>query len=358
MARNALGSLLPALQHTANPVLHSPAWLPCRLDRELNAFDADLLHLHWVQGEMLSIEAIGRLHKPLVWTLHDGWAFCGSEHYPDGAEDRRYQQGYHRGNRPPNHHGLDLDRWCWQRKRRHWKRPMQLVCPSRWLASCVERSALLRDWPVRVIPHPLPTDLYRPWPQALARQLFALPAEAPLLLFGAIGGSRDPRKGWDLLAPALQQLAHTQPSLQVVVFGQSEPADPPRLGLPIHYVGALHDNQALALLYSSADVMVVPSRMEALGQTASEAQACGVPVVAFNATGLPDVVEHLRTGYLAAPFDPTDLAAGIRWVLEDDERRSKLGAMARSRAAQLWQPAGIARQYLEVYEQARDAWNG
>jgi len=355
LARSAIGDLLQALQRTPNPVLHSPSWLPCRLDRELNASDADLLHLHWVQGEMLSIEAIGRLRKPLVWTLHDCWAFSGSEHYPSGPGDLRYQQGYHRQNRPPGHGGVDLDRWCWQRKHRNWRRPIQLVCPSRWLACCGQSSALLGHWPVRVIPYPLPTNLYRPWPQALARKLFGLPEEGPLLLFGALGGSRDPRKGWDLLEAALRQLASTLPGLQAVVFGQSQPADPPRLGLPLHYVGALHDDQSLALLYAAADVMVVPSRMDNLPQTATEAQSCGVPVVAFNATGLPDVVDHQHTGYLAEPYDPADLAHGIRWVLENPERQAALGRQARQRAEHLWNPGRITGLYAELY---REVLNG
>lgn len=351
IARTALGAQLARLQHTSNPVLHSPSWLPCQLDRELNASDADLLHLHWVQGDMLSIEAIGRLRKPVVWTLHDCWAFCGSEHYPQNADDDRYRQGYRPGNKPPGHYGLDLDRWCWQRKRRNWRRPFQLVCPSHWLASCVERSALLAHWPVRVIPNPLPTDLYRPWPQALARQLFGLPAEGPLLLFGAIGGSRDHRKGWDLLEAALGQLAQSHPGLQGVVFGQSQPADAPRLGMPVHYMGNLHDDQSLALLYSAADVMVVPSRMDNLPQTATEAQSCGVPVVAFNTSGLPDAVEHERTGYLATPYNSTDLAHGISWVLESAERRRVLGKAARSRALSLWAQQHVARLYTDLYEE-------
>ena len=66
---------------------------------------------------------------------------------------------------------------------------------------------------------------------------------------------------------------------------------------------------------------MVPSRQEAFGQTASEAQACGTPVVAFNIGGLPDIVEHQRTGYLAEPFETEDLATGIRWVLDHRSQR-------------------------------------
>ena len=83
------------------------------------------------------------------------------------------------------------------------------------------------------------------------------------------------------------------------------------------------DDLSLRLLYSAADVMVVPSIQEAFGQTASEAQACGTPVAAFKIGGLLDVVSHKETGYLADPYDPKSLAYGINWIIEDEERNEK-----------------------------------
>jgi glycosyltransferase involved in cell wall biosynthesis len=118
----------------------------------------------------------------------------------------------------------------------------------------------------------------------------------------------------------------------------------------VHYTGHLHDDFTLRAYYSAADVMVVPSRQEAFGQTASEAHACGTPVVAFNTGGLPDIVDDRVTGALAEPFEPTSLAAAIRWVLEDEHRRHQLGAAARARAEQLWAASRIARLYAEIYE--------
>ena len=76
--------------------------------------------------------------------------------------------------------------------------------------------------------------------------------------------------------------------------------------------------------------MTVPSRQEAFGQTASEALASGTPVVAFDATGPSDIVDHKKTGYLAQPFDSSDLARGIEWILADENRRNEMGKRARS----------------------------
>ena len=348
------GSATMRLQRTENPTLHSPALLPSQMRARLSAGAADVVNLHWVCGEMVSVEDIGRITKPVVWTLHDMWAFCGAEHYAQDGDGVRWRQGYEKDNRGPGHGGLDIDRWVWRRKRKAWKRPFHIVTPSRWLADCARGSALMHDWPVTVMPNALDTNTFKPLPKNLAREILGLPQEPRLVLFGAIGGGRDPRKGWDLLQPALTQVAGRVPNVHGVIFGQGEPQHPLQLGLPLHWMGHLHDDTTIALLYSAADVMVVPSRQEAFGQTASEAQACGCPVVAFNVTGLPDVVEHGTTGYLAESYSSEDLAKGIAWVLEDTERHAQLGAQARARAVRLWSPEVVVPQYLEVYQAAID----
>ena len=119
--------------------------------------------------------------------------------------------------------------------------------------------------------------------------------------------------------------------------------------MPLTYIGELSDDQSLAMLYSAANVMVVPSTMETLPQSATEAQSCGVPVVAFNCTGLVDVVENRKTGYLAKPFDSDDLSFGIEWVLHKDNYKS-LCLESRKRAERLWKEEIITSQYEEIYK--------
>lgn len=332
------------------PVLHSLGLWPSRWPRQLAQAGVDLVHLHWVGGETLSVGDIGRLRGPVVWTLHDMWAFCGAEHYSD---DLRWAQGYGAANRPRGEPGLDLNRWTWQRKRRCWQRPMHLVAPSRWMADCVRRSALMAQWPVSVVPNPIDTDRWRPEDPVLARRLLGLPAEGRLLLFGAIGGTADARKGFDLLAAALSALAARQalPDLQLVVFGQSAPAQPPALGFPVHFTGALHDDLSLRLAYAAADAFVLPSRQDNLPNTGVEALACGTPVIAFDTGGLPDIVVHRETGYLARAFEPLDLAQGIVTAL-DPARQPALRAQARARAVAEFDAGVVARRYLAIYREA------
>jgi len=355
---------------TGNPTLHSQAWSTTGLGSELSgrhlAGQADVFHLHWLGDSTLSIEEIGRLPMSLVWTLHDQWGFCGAEHYtspPQPGEtastDERFSLGYTPASRPAHESGPDLNRRTWERKRRAWRRPggwlTQIVCPSTWLADCARRSDLMGDWPITVIPNPIDLDRWAPLDKRQARALLQLPLDRPLVLFGADGGTADPRKGADLLLDALQvlrsRLAGTSlEQVELVVFGQGQPAKVPVLGFPIHYSGRLHDDISLRLLYAAADVFVIPSRQDNLPNTGLEAHACGTPVVAFRTGGLVDIVDDRITGALAEPFDPASLAECIRWVLEDPQRQ--LGNAARARAKRFWGPQRVAGRYAEVYGNA------
>ncbi|RDD29681.1 glycosyl transferase [Prosthecochloris sp. ZM] len=345
--RPTIGGLPCRLLQTGNPIIHSPALLPSDWVKKLNASDADIVHMHWVAGEMLSIKDIAAIKKPIVWTLHDMWAFCGAEHV---TSDMRWQEGYSANNRPYHESGFDLNRWTWERKRKHWQKPLQIVTPSRWLAQCVKESKLMEGWPVTVIPNALDVEKWKPVEKEQARQLLHLPKEVPLLLFGAMGGGEPAHKGFDLLLEALTKLSVAIPEIELIVFGQLPPENPPVLGAPIHYTGHLHDDVSLQLLYSAADVMVIPSRQDNLPNTGKEALSSGTPVVAFDTCGLPDIVDHETTGYLAKAFEPDDLAKGIMWLLEDRERLEELGRNARRKAEAKFAYPVVAGMYSEVYE--------
>lgn len=354
--RSGVGMLATATMKVPTPVRHSVNFLPSGWVQSLNDSDADIIHLHWLGCETLSIREIAQIHKPIVWTFHDMWAFCGAEHYTDDGPDARWRHGYKSNNRPAGESGFDLNYWTSRRKQHHWQNPFNLVCPSNWLANCVRDSALMASWPVTVIPNPLDLASFRPIEQGLARQLLNLPQAKSLVLFGAIGGTDDPRKGSDLLISALNFLKteHFPQELELVIFGQSRPIQVPELGFAIRYMGHLHDEVSLALLYSAVDVFVAPSRQDNLPNTVVEASACGTPTVAFKIGGLTDLVQHQVSGYLASPYDAIDLAQGIQWVIERQSQNNSLGIAARHHAALNFQADLVVAQYLAVYRKAME----
>jgi glycosyltransferase involved in cell wall biosynthesis len=349
------------LLKTENHSLISPAWIGSNILKRPTAFEPDIIQLHWIGHELLRVEDISKFRPPIVWRLPDMWAFTGGEHYVQ--ECTRYQVGYLKNNRPKGEGGFDLNRWVWNRKLRAWKdiSSLTIVTPSSWLAKCASSSYLFKDRRVEVIHNGLDPEQYKPIDKPLARELMKLPQDKQLILFGALGATSDRRKGFHLLQPALQRLSQSagrgNENIEIVVFGASQPENAIDLGFKSHYLGSLHDDIALALVYSAADVMIVPSIQEGFGQTASESLACGTPVVCFNSTGLKDIVEHQQNGYLARPYESEDLANGIAWVLQDEQRWQALSRRAREKVEQEFTLEIQARRYLKLYQEVLQTSN-
>lgn len=333
--------------------MFSAQWLPDAIAPKIKQINPDIINLHWVCNGFLQIETLAKLKKPLVWTLHDMWPFTGGCHY--AGECDRYTNSCGTCPQLKSNQNKDLSNWIWQRKNRAWKNVnLTIISPSNWLAECAKSSSLFRNLRVEVIPHGLDLKSYKPVAKEIARKLLNLPPNKQLILFGVSPGTTgDKRKGFQLLQPALQKMSQSgwQERLELVVFGDNQPENPIELGFKTNYLGQFQDDISLALVYSSADVMVVPSIQEAFGQTASESLACGIPVVAFAATGLKDIVQHQQDGYLAKPFEIDDLARGIAWVLENGERHQKLCINAREKAEREFSLELQASSYLSLLKE-------
>ena len=339
-------------------VIFSPQWVPDSLASEVAKINPDVINWHWVCEDYMQIETLAKFNKPVVWTLHDMWAFTGGCHYSENCD--RYMNSC--GACPQLHSTKDTDisRWIWQRKAQAWQNlDLTLVTPSNWLAQCAKSSSLFKKYPVNVIANGLDPEVYKPLNRLLLRESLNLPQNKQLVLFGAMQGTDDRWKGFPLLVPALQSLSKSgwQDKIELLVFGSSKPENPIDVGFKTHYLGRLED-ESLAKVYAAADVMVVPSRYEAFGQTASEAFACGTPVVAFDVTGLKDIVDGQQNGYLAKPYETEDLARGIAWVLEDPDRHHKLCRSARLKVEEKFTLQVQARAYKNLYEEILQAAKG
>jgi glycosyltransferase involved in cell wall biosynthesis len=307
-----------------------------------------VVNLHWVGGGTLSVRAISKIKKPIVWTLHDMWAFSGAEHYDGGSG--RSKTGYKRRSRENGDVGFDLNRFVWGLKRRYWK-PFALVAPSSWMMESASKSALMRDWPISVIPNPIDSQSWCPAPKNTSRELLFLPNNCPIVLFGALGSALDSRKGVDLFLSCLDSIKSKLPDAQFVMFGELEARERIPEGHKIIFLGTLRDDLTLRLAYSAADVFVITSRQDNLPNTGIEAQACGTPVVAFNVGGMGDVVEHNHTGYLAEPFNVEDLARGIRFAISQNHE-GLLSQAAIERTKSLFSFNRVSQMYREVYAQS------
>jgi len=329
-------------------ILFSTSLLPGRVIQTIERINPDIVHLNWIAGGMIRIEALKRIRQPIVWTLHDLWAFTGGCHYPP-AECNRYLLNC--GCCPVLHSRRenDLSRSVFNRKQKVYDqiKKLYIVTPSRWLAGCVKASRLLGDRPVDVIPNGLDTAIFKPGDQTAARKCFNLPSDKKIILFGGIRCTLDEQKGFHLLLESLKRINVPDPEL--VVFGSSGSKAAADLPFRTRFLGYIPEEEKLAALYTASDVVVVPSYREVFGQTASEALSCGIPVAAFETTGLTDIVDHLENGYLARPFEPEDLANGIKWILEDKERYRQLSDKARTKVLSVFDIRVVAQSVTGLY---------
>ena len=335
-----------AYRHRDGMRMFHPEWVPDLLWRQIRRAEPDVVNLHWICNSFLGVGSLERFRKPVVWSVHDMWPFTGGCFYSEDCD--RYSSSCGRCPVLGSSHERDLSRWTWMRKSRSWRRvDLTIVAPSTWLADCARESGLFRGRRVERIPYGLDLTRFSPRDRREARAAFGLPQDKKIVLVGAWG---DPvRKGLDLLQAALPRLAKVPDEApDLVVFGTAGEVVAP--GFRSHHLGRVVGEDAMARLYSAADVTVVPSKWEALGFVALESIACGTPVIAYDApTGLRDVVDHRVNGYLARAFDPDDLAHGIAWVIGDPDRHAALSRMARAKAERDYSIDGQVRRYLDLF---------
>ena len=334
------------------PGAFSPQWLPDRTIAQIKQLNPDVVNLHWVNNGYLQIESLAALAKPIVWTLHDMWAFTGGCHY--NQECDRYTQSCGACPQLSSNRQTDLSRQIWERKHKAWQKlNLTIVTPSQWLADCARKSSLLNHCRIECIPNGIDTNVYRPINRYVARDILQLPQDKFLILSGSLGGTSDTRKGFHLLKPALQALGRSgwHDRLELVVFGSNKPDNPPDLGLKTHYLGNFSDDCSLALLYSAADVFIAPSVQDNLPNTVMEAIACGTPCVAFKIGGIPDMIDHQYNGYLAEDFNAKDLAHGIIWILSDEERYYKLSENSRNKALKYFSLRTLSENYHNIFNE-------
>ena len=215
------------------------------------------------------------------------------------------------------------------------------------------KSYVIKGQTITNIPNAINTNLFRPRPKATARERLHLPADKKLLLFGSMKIT-DERKGIAYLIEACQLLAQKEPEfsrqLGVVVLGSRSEQCASLFPFPIYNMNYVSNEKELVDIYNAVDLYVTPSLQDNLPNTIVEAMACGIPCVGFNVGGIPQMIDHLHNGYVAEYRSASDLANGIHWVLS--EPGNELSEEARRKALSSYSEQAVARQYINIYNQA------
>ena len=328
-------------------VIFSTGFLGNNIFKTREYKEADIIHLHWICGGMLSISQIGKIRKPVVWTMRDMWPMTGGCHY--AMDCKSYETGCGSCKQLNSQNKYDLSHFIVKKKKTGFSRNMKIVGISHWLSDCAKSSFLFKDFDIRTISNNVNTSDFSPVKKSIARDVLNLPNNKKIILAGA-QNLKDFYKGFDKYLEAIQQLKDKS-NLFLLFFGNMDENIIKQSGFEYKSLGFLHDIVSLRLAYSASDIFVAPSLMDAFGKTLAESMSCGTPVVCFDATGPKDIVDHKVNGYKAKSFDTSDLAAGIKWVISDENRHKELCIKAREKAVVSFDIKKVAGQYKSLYQE-------
>lgn len=327
--------------------LFSPAWLPFSTTvKKINEINPDIAHLHWIAGGMIKIEDLSKIKAPIVWSLHDMWAFTGGCHYDENCGAYKNNCGNCKvlGSDKDN----DLSRKIFRRKQKTFSKinSLTIIGLSRWLEKCARESSLFKNRKILNLPNPIDTNIFKITDKYIARKILNLPNDKKLILCGAMNIADDPRKGFDKLGEALEKVKSG--NTELVVFGSNKPQNIPKLKYKIHWMGH-QDDLSLQILYCACDVTVMPSLQENLSNIIMESLSCATPVVGFDVGGNSDMIIHKKNGYLAKPFNIIDLADGIEWVINYNNY-DELCRNARNKVMEEFDSKIVVKKYVNLYK--------
>lgn len=317
--------------------------------------EADVIHLHWINQGMLSLQGIRKIlesGKRIVWTMHDIWPATAICHYTRGCNNfttacRQCQL------LPKGGSNNDLSTHIWRKKQKVLNgHPISFVACSRWLEGEAKKSALLKGQYICNIPNAINTRIYHPQDKNEARLRTKLPTDKRIILFVSQRVT-DNRKGMAFFTDAINRIASQDSELAsntvIAILGGHSEEVAGQLQLPVFPLGYVNDEKRIVDVYNAADVFVLPSLEDNLPNTLMEAMACGVPCVGFKVGGVPEMIDHKTNGYVAQFRDANDLAAGIRYVLSEADYNI-LSQECIHKVMRCYSQQSVAKRYIEIYE--------
>ena len=328
---------------------HSLNFFKSNIIKKINKINPDLVNLHWVNNELLSIKQIGQIKQPLVWTFVDMWPMCGGEHY---TETKRYKEGYSKTNQEKNLKGIDLNRLLWDQKKKNWNHKIkEIVCISEWLKEKTNESSLFKNKRITKINCNIDLKTWKPIEKDLARNVLNFPKNKKLFLFLSTNGVKDTRKGFKFVDKALTKISEQRKDFELVIVGKGN--DIGKKKYDYRVIDKIFDGNPieLRLIYSACDLVLSPSTLKAFGQVAVESASCGTPTIGFQKTGFEDIVNHKINGFLSNYLDEEDFYEGVNWFINNTESENKeISQNCLKIVSEKFDNGYIAEKYIKLYK--------
>lgn len=324
-----------------------------RISKNNFYINSDILNFHVIHSGFFSYLALPELtkNKPAIFTLHDMWSFTGHCAYSYDCD--RWQHGCGNCPYPDIYPPIKLDNTYLEWRLKDWvysRSNLTIVTISKWLTNQVKKSMLNR-FNIHYIPNGIDIEAYQPLNKQECRHILGIGRNQKVLMFGAVS-LKDQRKGSDLLIKSLQQLPSSlKLDILLLTLGESGEKIAEMVGIKTLSLGYVSSDRLKSIAFSASDLFVFPTRADNLPLVLQESMACGTPMVSFDIGGVPDLVRHNITGYLAKPEDIQDFSNGIVQLLEDDQLRQNMSKNCRAIAISEYSLELQAKRYIELYEQ-------
>jgi len=297
------------------------------LERLVDRFKPDVVNLHWVNGGIAGIRAIGALQVPVVWTLHDMWTFTGGCHY--SGDCNQYCESCALCPKiKPIVGARSITRWVLSRKRNAWNRNrLHAIAPSAWMRDLALTSSLFAKASVIHIRNCVDSTVFNCEGREKSRQELGLAASNKGVLFSS---ANQERKGALIIPDVMRLLRSSAPNTdwRFIFMGGMPPGL--EMGKDVIVLPRTTDEARVASYYAAADVYALPSLEENLPNTVSESLCCGTPVAAFPTGGIVEMVENGLNGQLSSDRTSTAMSVAIQKAvtLFDSRQRYTIAAAA------------------------------
>lgn len=327
-----------------------------RILRYARTFKPDVISLHNTHGGYFQTSLIKQLSKmaPVVWTLHDMWAFTANAAHTFGDESWKLQKAApgERKNYPAI--GIPTGRFLMQHKKNiYTKSNLTLVTPSYWLQNLAVKSPLLADKKVVRIPNGIDRSVFYPRDKAKARSLWQIPETAQVVMFSADNVTGSYFKGGKDLLSVLHRINHSiSGKLYVLMVGKSSPDALQGLtNLVAVQTGYIHSEEQMAMAYSAADLYFYPTKADNLPNTLVEAISCGLPCVTFDVGGCNEIIENGYNGLVVKAGDYDAFAEETIQLLNDHQRCHQFSAHALEKAKTEFDLTIVSNSYFQLFNQ-------
>lgn len=298
---------------------------PSQIYKFINKNNYDIVNLHWINNEMMSINDIDAIRSKIYWTVHDFWPLSNIYHYPFNKKKNFFERNLSKS----------LTKFKLNKIK---KKKINFIFPSKWIYNQLNQSFDLSREKTEIIRNPIDTNFWKPSKKQNNQNI---------ILFGAVDIHKDNRKGFKKFVNSINKIYKDLIEYKIYFFGSNENFNT-ILNIPSKNFGYLQNLQ-LRNLYRKSSCYVVYSEKDNLPNTAIEALSCGVPVITVKNNGLKEIIKHKSNGYILKNFTSAELKRGLIW-LSRNKKKKNFQQKIHNSIKKKFSYSVISKKYLKFYK--------